>query len=254
MEINVAVLIPSYRRVPEVFAAINPSSLLLAANNNFSAAEFVLKSTLAGVILRFHGDPADLLSIYRVHSDNPALARMVESNEVELRAKLPTLLKLQPLLSKTISLIPALINFFKIEVKNIMKFAAKLNPGAAAERPVSREGIEREKERQLAAGMVPDYKRLKMHLEQKGETAYALLDIAKDASPAEIKKAYAKKALVLHPDKNMHLATALKEKVAEDFQLVLSAYQILSDPKGKEFIDEHINHYQTNRPATPGFR
>ena len=62
---------------------------------------------------------------------------------------------------------------------------------------------------------------------------YQLLGITKNASAAEIKTAYRKKALEWHPDRNK---TA---NAAEKFKEVTKAYEILSDPKKKEVFDTY---------------
>ncbi|KAF3932521.1 hypothetical protein ABW20_dc0101047 [Dactylellina cionopaga] len=64
---------------------------------------------------------------------------------------------------------------------------------------------------------------------------YTLLGVERNAEPDEIKKAYRKKALELHPDKNVNnveAATAL-------FSEVQSAYEVLSDPQERAWYDSH---------------
>lgn len=66
------------------------------------------------------------------------------------------------------------------------------------------------------------------------EDYYEILGISKDASAAEIKKAYRKKALQYHPDKNPgdHKAEDLFKKAAE-------AYEVLSDPNKRSRYDQY---------------
>ena len=63
---------------------------------------------------------------------------------------------------------------------------------------------------------------------------YEILGISKSATAAEIKKAYRKKAIEFHPDKNPGDATA-----EENFKLAAEAYEILSDPNKKAKYDQY---------------
>ena len=65
------------------------------------------------------------------------------------------------------------------------------------------------------------------------EDFYDILGISKGASQAEIKKAYRKKAIEYHPDKNPGDATA-----EEKFKKAAEAYEILSDPDKKARYDQ----------------
>ena len=63
---------------------------------------------------------------------------------------------------------------------------------------------------------------------------YEILGINKSANAAEIKKAYRKKAIEHHPDKNPG------DKSAEEkFKLAAEAYEILSDPNKKAKYDQY---------------
>ena len=63
---------------------------------------------------------------------------------------------------------------------------------------------------------------------------YEILGITKSASEAEIKKAYRKKAIEFHPDKNPGNAQA-----EESFKKAAEAYEVLSDPQKKAKYDQY---------------
>ena len=62
---------------------------------------------------------------------------------------------------------------------------------------------------------------------------YEVLGISKGASAAEVKKAYRKKAIEFHPDKNPGDAAA-----EESFKKAAEAYEVLSDPDKKARYDQ----------------
>ncbi|KAL4911663.1 hypothetical protein BDW62DRAFT_215618 [Aspergillus aurantiobrunneus] len=64
---------------------------------------------------------------------------------------------------------------------------------------------------------------------------YELLEVEQNASPEEIKKAYRKKALELHPDRNFGNIKAATDLFAE----IQSAYEVLSDPQERSWYDSH---------------
>lgn len=63
---------------------------------------------------------------------------------------------------------------------------------------------------------------------------YQILEIQKNATADEIKKAYRKKAVQYHPDKNPGDATAEKK-----FKEISEAYEVLSDDKKREIYDRY---------------
>jgi len=74
-----------------------------------------------------------------------------------------------------------------------------------------------------------------------GKDYYSILGISKSASEDEIKKAYRKKALQFHPDKN-------KEAAAEEkFKEIGEAYEILSDGEKRNMYDSYGTNYQRSQ-------
>ncbi len=62
---------------------------------------------------------------------------------------------------------------------------------------------------------------------------YEILGVSKDASEQEIKKAFRKKAMEYHPDRNK--APDAEEK----FKEVANAYEVLSDPQKRKMYDQY---------------
>ncbi|MGL4994355.1 MAG: molecular chaperone DnaJ [Bacteroidales bacterium] len=76
---------------------------------------------------------------------------------------------------------------------------------------------------------------------------YEILGVAKDASAEQIKKAYRKKAIQYHPDKNPD------NKEAENkFKEAAEAYEILSDPNKRSRYDQ-FGHQGVNGGGAGGF-
>lgn len=80
---------------------------------------------------------------------------------------------------------------------------------------------------------------------------YNILEIEKNASEEEIKKAYKKGALKWHPDKNVNN----KEEAENKFKDISEAYSVLSDSQKRNIYDNHgeeglkgNNDFQNNNP------
>lgn len=64
---------------------------------------------------------------------------------------------------------------------------------------------------------------------------YELLGVQRTATEEELKKAYRRKALELHPDRNF----GDEEKATKTFAEVQAAYEVLSDPQERAWYDSH---------------
>ncbi len=80
------------------------------------------------------------------------------------------------------------------------------------------------------------------------EDFYKLLGVEKNASEAEIKKAYRKMAMKFHPDRNKEQP----EKAEKQFKLVKEAYEILSDPQKRSAYDQ-FGHAGVDNSMGGGF-
>lgn len=64
---------------------------------------------------------------------------------------------------------------------------------------------------------------------------YEVLEVARNATDSQLKKAYRKLALKWHPDKNPDNSQEAKEQ----FQLIQQAWEVLSDPHERTWYDDH---------------
>ncbi|QYJ68379.1 molecular chaperone DnaJ [Flavobacterium litorale] len=77
---------------------------------------------------------------------------------------------------------------------------------------------------------------------------YEILGIDKSATPEQVKKAYRKKAIEYHPDKNPG-----DKEAEEKFKLAAEAYEVLSDPDKKARYDQYGHAAFENGGAGGGF-
>src|SRR3546814_19842788 len=78
---------------------------------------------------------------------------------------------------------------------------------------------------------------------------YTILGVARNASEADIKKAYRHLAKELHPDRNTH-----NPKAAEKFAHVTHAYELLMDKDKREQFDQGEIDGDGNTTAQFGLR
>ncbi|KAF9923178.1 hypothetical protein FBU30_006751 [Linnemannia zychae] len=91
--------------------------------------------------------------------------------------------------------------------------------------PVEHKPAEREYTQEQAAAV--------KKIRSSGGDFYKVLGVSKDASDTDIKKAYRKLALQMHPDKNS------APGADEAFKIVSKAFTVLSDPQKRAIFDQH---------------
>ena len=69
-------------------------------------------------------------------------------------------------------------------------------------------------------------------MQQRGVNHYTLLNVTRDSNPLEIKRAYKKLSLTLHPDKNK------SPNASDEFDAIKQAYDILMDMEFREVYNK----------------
>lgn len=73
-----------------------------------------------------------------------------------------------------------------------------------------------------------------------GSSYYAILNVAKDASSDDIKKAFKSLATVWHPDKQPGASDEVRRKAAEVFSNIQEAHEVLTDPVRRQVSLTHM--------------
>lgn len=76
---------------------------------------------------------------------------------------------------------------------------------------------------------------------------YEVLEVSRDVSTDDLKKSYKKLALRWHPDKNPNNV----EEAKEQFQLIQQAYEVLGDPRERQWYDNHREYIINSGSDTP---
>lgn len=76
---------------------------------------------------------------------------------------------------------------------------------------------------------------------------YEVLEVSRDVSADDLKKSYRKLALKWHPDKNPDCV----EEAKEQFQLIQQAYEVLGDPRERQWYDNHREYIINSGGDTP---
>ncbi|KAJ7746851.1 hypothetical protein DFH07DRAFT_748127 [Mycena maculata] len=72
------------------------------------------------------------------------------------------------------------------------------------------------------------------------QSFYDILQLPRDATPDQIRKAYKKQALLTHPDRLPAGFTPSEKRAAEEqFRNVSNAYEVLKDPENRRLYDTH---------------
>lgn len=77
-----------------------------------------------------------------------------------------------------------------------------------------------------------DFESIKSMFIADADSAYKILEIEKNATDEEVKKAYRKMAVKFHPDKVSHLGDDFQHQAKEKFQKVNEAYEKIKKERG----------------------
>lgn len=77
-----------------------------------------------------------------------------------------------------------------------------------------------------------DFESIKAMFFKNTDSAYTILEIDKNATDAEVKKAYRKMAKKYHPDKLGHMDEAYRKGAEEKFRKVQEAYEQIQKERG----------------------
>ncbi|MCI1209762.1 MAG: J domain-containing protein [Treponema sp.] len=83
------------------------------------------------------------------------------------------------------------------------------------------------------------------------ENCYEIIGVSRNASAAEIRRAYRRKAKELHPD------TSSGKKDVAEFRRLVQAYEILSDARQRSIFDDSFfseRHFKRHKPSTFDYR
>jgi DnaJ like chaperone protein len=85
---------------------------------------------------------------------------------------------------------------------------------------------------QLLGVTIKDRQSIKSMFVEETDSSYKILNVDKDASNDDIKKAYRKKAVEYHPDKVSHLGEDVQKAAKEKFQKLNEAYEKIKKERG----------------------